>query len=108
MTEFWNACAAIADRDHWTLGVFPLRQGTARQEMGTGALDDGDAHRFERIVGDRRDAKLAVALGSDDPTLEERTLIDDFEVLAEIWREAAPQIRSAAGRGRGCRRNCRC
>ena len=39
-TEFWNACAAIAGREHWTLwGVPELRQGPARA---------GDGHRPRR------------------------------------------------------------
>jgi TldD protein len=36
-TEFWNSCAAIANRDHWTLwGVPNCGKGQPEQAMGTG------------------------------------------------------------------------
>ena len=36
-TEFWNSCAAIAGRDHWTLwGVPNCGKGQPEQVMGTG------------------------------------------------------------------------
>jgi len=36
-TEFWNSCAAIANRDHWTLwGVPNCGKGQPEQVMGTG------------------------------------------------------------------------
>ncbi len=36
-TEFWNSCAAIADREHWTLwGVPNCGKGQPEQVMGTG------------------------------------------------------------------------
>ncbi|MCP5109624.1 MAG: TldD/PmbA family protein, partial [bacterium] len=36
-TEFWNSCAAIANRDHWTLwGVPNCGKGQPEQTMGTG------------------------------------------------------------------------
>jgi TldD protein len=36
-TEFWNKCAAIANRDHWTLwGVPNCGKGQPEQVMGTG------------------------------------------------------------------------
>jgi TldD protein len=36
-TEFWNSCAAIAGRDHWTLwGVPNCGKGQPEQSMGTG------------------------------------------------------------------------
>jgi TldD protein len=36
-TEFWNACAAITDRDHWTLwGVPNCGKGQPEQVIGTG------------------------------------------------------------------------
>ena len=36
-TEFWNACEAIANRDHWTLwGVPNCGKGQPEQVMGTG------------------------------------------------------------------------
>jgi TldD protein len=36
-TEFWNSCAAIADRNHWTLwGVPNCGKGQPEQVMGTG------------------------------------------------------------------------
>ena len=36
-TEFWNSCAAIANRDHWTLwGVPNCGRGQPEQVMGTG------------------------------------------------------------------------
>ena len=36
-TEFWNACAAIAGREHWTLwGVPNCGKGQPEQVMGTG------------------------------------------------------------------------
>jgi TldD protein len=36
-TEFWNSCAAIAGRDHWTLwGVPNCGKGQPEQTMGTG------------------------------------------------------------------------
>ena len=36
-TEFWNRCAAIAGREHWTLwGVPNCGKGQPEQVMGTG------------------------------------------------------------------------
>jgi TldD protein len=36
-TEFWNACAAIANRDHWVLwGVPNCGKGQPEQVIGTG------------------------------------------------------------------------
>ncbi|MFN3325553.1 MAG: TldD/PmbA family protein [Bryobacteraceae bacterium] len=36
-TEFWNSCAAVANRDHWTLwGVPNCGKGQPEQVMGTG------------------------------------------------------------------------
>jgi TldD protein len=36
-TEFWNSCAAIANRDHWVLwGVPNCGKGQPEQVMGTG------------------------------------------------------------------------
>ncbi len=36
-TEFWNSCAAIANRDHWTLwGIPNCGKGQPEQVMGTG------------------------------------------------------------------------
>jgi len=36
-TEFWNACAAIAGREHWTLwGIPNCGKGQPEQVMGTG------------------------------------------------------------------------
>src|SRR6185312_1789015 len=50
------------------------------------AVDDGDADGFERIVGDRRHAELAVAFRPDDAALEERALILDLQPLAGLAR----------------------
>jgi len=47
-TEFWNACAAIAGRDHWTLwGVPNCGKGQPEQVMGTG--HGASPSRFRKI-----------------------------------------------------------
>jgi TldD protein len=47
-TEFWNACAAIADREHWTLwGVPNCGKGQPEQVMGTG--HGASPARFRKI-----------------------------------------------------------
>jgi TldD protein len=47
-TEFWNACAAIAGREHWTLwGVPNCGKGQPEQVMGTG--HGASPARFRRI-----------------------------------------------------------
>lgn len=47
-TEFWNSCAAIAGRDHWTLwGVPNCGKGQPEQVMGTG--HGASPARFHKI-----------------------------------------------------------
>jgi TldD protein len=47
-TEFWNACAAIAGREHWTLwGVPNCGKGQPEQVMGTG--HGASPARFHKI-----------------------------------------------------------
>jgi TldD protein len=47
-TEFWNACAAIAGREHWTLwGVPNCGKGQPEQVMGTG--HGASPARFRKI-----------------------------------------------------------
>jgi TldD protein len=47
-TEFWNACAAIAGREHWTLwGVPNCGKGQPEQVMGTG--HGASPSRFRKI-----------------------------------------------------------
>lgn len=47
-TEFWNACEAIANRDHWTLwGVPNCGKGQPEQIMGTG--HGASPSRFRKI-----------------------------------------------------------
>jgi TldD protein len=47
-TEFWNACAAIAERKHWTLwGVPNCGKGQPEQVMGTG--HGASPARFRKI-----------------------------------------------------------
>ncbi len=47
-TEFWNSCAAIAGRDHWTLwGVPNCGKGQPEQVMGTG--HGASPARFSRV-----------------------------------------------------------
>lgn len=47
-TEFWNACAAIADGEHWTLwGVPNCGKGQPEQVMGTG--HGASPARFRKI-----------------------------------------------------------
>jgi TldD protein len=47
-TEFWNACDAIANRDHWTLwGVPNCGKGQPEQVMGTG--HGASPSRFRKI-----------------------------------------------------------
>jgi TldD protein len=47
-TEFWNSCAAIANRDHWGLwGVPNCGKGQPEQVMGTG--HGASPSRFHRI-----------------------------------------------------------
>jgi len=47
-TEFWNACAAIAGREHWTLwGIPNCGKGQPEQVMGTG--HGASPARFRRI-----------------------------------------------------------
>lgn len=55
-TEFWNSCAAIANRDHWTLwGVPNCGKGQPEQVMGTG--HGASPSRFRGIkVGSHVDA----------------------------------------------------
>lgn len=55
-TEFWNACVAIANRDHWTLwGVPNCGKGQPEQVMGTG--HGASPSRFRGIkVGSHVDA----------------------------------------------------
>ena len=52
-TEFWNACAAIAGREHWTLWGMPnCGKGQPEQVMGTG--HGASPARFRKIkVGER-------------------------------------------------------
>ncbi len=47
-TEFWNACTAIAGREHWTLwGVPNCGKGQPEQVMGTG--HGASPARFRKI-----------------------------------------------------------
>src|SRR5437899_11808134 len=47
-TEFWNSCAAIAGREHWTLwGVPNCGKGQPEQVMGTG--HGGNPTRFRKV-----------------------------------------------------------
>jgi TldD protein len=47
-TEFWNACAAVAGREHWTLwGVPNCGKGQPEQVMGTG--HGASPSRFRKI-----------------------------------------------------------
>ena len=51
-TEFWNACAAIAGRDHWTLwGVPNCGKGQPEQVMGTGHGASPARFRGVRVGG---------------------------------------------------------
>jgi TldD protein len=47
-TEFWNACAAVSGREHWTLwGVPNCGKGQPEQVMGTG--HGASPSRFRKI-----------------------------------------------------------
>jgi TldD protein len=47
-TEFWNSCAAIGGRDHWTLwGVPNCGKGQPEQTMGTG--HGASPSRFHKV-----------------------------------------------------------
>ncbi|HLJ14052.1 MAG TPA: TldD/PmbA family protein [Bryobacteraceae bacterium] len=56
-TEFWNKCAAIANRDHWTLwGVPNCGKGQPEQVMGTGHGSSPARFRDIKIGGAYRGA----------------------------------------------------
>src|SRR5581483_4163200 len=78
-----------------------MRLATTISSSALFAFDDGDADRFERIVGHRRDAQFAVAPRPDDAALEERALVDDLEPIAQIGGRAhgKPGQRQAAAAG---------
>src|SRR5690348_9135165 len=40
--------------------------------------------RLQRVLGERRDAQLAIAVGTDNPALEEGTLVNDVEPLGDV------------------------
>src|SRR6516164_2360484 len=55
-----------------------------RKSQNAGSNGRSRANRFERVVGERCNAKLPIAVRTDDAALEERTLVDDGEPLADM------------------------
>src|SRR3981189_307342 len=57
------------------------------QPLAGSATDQAYVDRLQWIIGDRRDAELAIAVRADDTAFEEGALVDDIEPLADMRRQ---------------------